>query len=1030
MVGVAIALAVVAASCTPANNTAPQNVGATRPAFHEPVVLASKNGVLEVTLTAHQSQAQLDTVAKPVQNMLLFAYAVNQGTASNGQMSADNLYPAPTLQVFPGETLIVHLNNALTGLSIRDFYNPAYTAKGQPVSIYPQQLTESPMNLHVHGLHVSPKGNSDNVLIHIPPGMANTYTYHIPKSMPQGAYWYHSHLHTITASQTYYGLAGLLAIGRTDGNLPVVTARNIPIRNMVLQYNAVFDRMDGLAQINNVNWPQYVSTLVPPSGGQLANGTYRPILAPTNFLQSQKGTRYFTVWWGGALSIHNYRGLFQFVPSNLQTFKSSSGTVVAADPSLPDYKRDVQFTVNGSFEPVLQVKPGQTEIWVLANVSDMAYMNVELTETATGRHPPIAIVGYDGNPSPAVHYPVRYNGTRLTIPPASRFAIAVTMPKNGGLQLDIPPLGRKKPMTALGILYTNNGTPNPPAELGTLTVNPPAISYVDGFFVFPTQTLLRAVPATGQGQTTPFVAGQRLNAYTSFKDLSQMTPNVKRTLLINGGFLNNHASASDPKAFVYAFAGNAFPNVALIQPRLGSVEEWTFINHNNDEHPMHVHVNDFQVTNTFDPAIGLRTGPEMWGEDNANVPAPKLGAEESLIAAGTLSMRTHFEDYIGLYVMHCHRLNHEDNGLMALVNVIPAVSAYAVGIAGTRGHPAQVNVYDGNGDRLIRTLTPFPGFEGVPTVAMGDVDGDGVLDLIVGSGKGQRPQVVVYSGAATAGKPSFETILARFSAFDANERSGVSVASAQIDGTTSDNIIVGSGGGARDRINVYRLAKAGTTPQLFASFAPYANDRSGVSLAVGFVDFMSGRNSIVTAPGAGGPGQVKVFAFSLLTPIDASGKPPQEVPMTTATFMPFGASYRGGVSLSTGWLDGAIGGAQSIIAAQRSGGTTVKVYSSGSALQGAPPMYLESPAAHDRMVDFNLVATFNPLASSSGLQLATTSTTTGADLLVSGVTADGQGRVMKYRLSRPSPNAITLRAVRVNTVGSWPGQQLAALGGY
>ena len=48
------------------------------------------------------------------------------------------------------------------------------------------------------------------------------------------------------------------------------------------------------------------------------------------------------------------------------------------------------------------------------------------------------------------------------------------------------------------------------------------------------------------------------------------------------------------------------------------------------------------------------------------------------IERGRLSIRTKFEDYTGIFVMHCHRLNHEDNGLMALVNVIPAVSTYAV----------------------------------------------------------------------------------------------------------------------------------------------------------------------------------------------------------------------------------------------------------------------------------------------------------------------------------------------------------------
>ena len=114
---------------------------AVRPEFSEPVVLASKDGVLEVRLTAHQGEARLDTVATPVKNLLVFGYEVIRGTASNGQMSGDNLYPAPTLQVFPGETLIVHLDNALTGLTIRDFFDPQYTPKGEEVPLYPAQMT-------------------------------------------------------------------------------------------------------------------------------------------------------------------------------------------------------------------------------------------------------------------------------------------------------------------------------------------------------------------------------------------------------------------------------------------------------------------------------------------------------------------------------------------------------------------------------------------------------------------------------------------------------------------------------------------------------------------------------------------------------------------------------------------------------------------------------------------------------------------------------------------------------------------------
>jgi len=279
-----------------------------------------------------------------------------------------------------------------------------------------------------------------------------------------------------------------------------------------------------------------------------------------------------------------------------------------------------------------------------------------------------------------------------------------------------------------------------------------AVSYADGFFLFPTQVLARATAAQPGGVMTPFVEGQSLGAYTSFVDLANTTPDFKRQILISGGFLNNMASVSDPKAFVYAFDGGAFPNVPLIQPRLNSVEEWRFVNHNNDEHPIHVHVNDFQVIEYFDPTTGLRTGPDKFAIDNANAPAPTMHGDQSVIQPGILTIRTRFG----------HRLNHEDNGLMALINVIPAVSIYAVAIPGAPGRPAEVRLYDGNGDRFVGTVILFPGYEGNVNVAMGDVDGDGILDLIVGVGKDHAPEVVVYAGASIRGKGTFGTELARF----------------------------------------------------------------------------------------------------------------------------------------------------------------------------------------------------------------------------------------------------------------------------
>jgi hypothetical protein len=151
--------------------------------------------------------------------------------------------------------------------------------------------------------------------------------------------------------------------------------------------------------------------------------------------------------------------------------------------------------------------------------------------------------------------------------------------------------------------------------------------------------------------------------------------------------------------------------------------------------------------------------------------------------------------------------------------------------------------------------------------------------------------------------------------------------------------------------------------------------------------------------------------------------------MSDAGFTPFGNTYRGGVSLATGWLTGAFGGAQSIVVSQLAGTGAVKVYSSGSGLQGEPTMYLSSPA-HDDPINFSAVSDFTPFVGSSGVRVATTSTTAGADLLVSGVASEGKSvQVVRYRLVRPNPKAVVLQPVSEGNVESASGSQPYALGG-
>ena len=65
-------------------------------------------------------------------------------------------------------------------------------------------------------------------------------------------------------------------------------------------------------------------------------------------------------------------------------------------------------------------------------------------------------------------------------------------------------------------------------------------------------------------------------------------------------------------------------------------------------------------------------------------------------------------------MVHCHRLNHEDNGLMATINVIPEVSTYAVAVPGSKGKPATVQVHDGNGDEVMAVRHAVPVLRGHP----------------------------------------------------------------------------------------------------------------------------------------------------------------------------------------------------------------------------------------------------------------------------------------------------------------------------
>ncbi|MFM6129993.1 MAG: multicopper oxidase domain-containing protein, partial [Sphaerospermopsis kisseleviana] len=824
-------------------------------------------------------------------------------------------------------------------------------------------------------------------------------------------------------------------------NIPSVTANNLPVRTMAVQYNYVFNRSGGQTVLNNPFWPADVSTLNPQFKDEklvtnpptslarmLERGTYQPSLAPINFLKSPVGTQYFTAWWVGKLSVNNNRGIFQYMPSNLQQFTGNDGTVIPANPGLADDDRDLQYTINGQFQPVISTPPGQTEIWVIGNFSDAAYVRVRIVNTDTGEPVPLSIVGKDGNPVPNVLGAYEGNGTVFLIEPASRVALAVTMPLKGGLRLEMPAFeetGGKlpDPIENVGILYTNKGK-RYSAVVGKITVDPAVVSYLDGFFYYPTQTLLTVEPAAGSGTTVDFPVGSPVGAYTSFVDLSGFKPTLDNqvTFTISGGFKNQNANTNDPNAFAYQFDGNQFPFIPIVQPRLNTTEQWKYLNYNNDQHPIHIHVNDYQTHRYFDPVANREILNVQAGEDNQNCPSPLYDTNSGyVLAPGVLSLRTEFQDFIGAYVFHCHRLNHEDNGLMAVINVIPEITAYAyaeVGLTNKSGvvtKPTEVVVVNQDTGTELGRVQPFGASVAAPVdVAMGDVNGDMVLDLIVGGGPGLQPVVKAYNGATGFVDLLFERVV-----FDAAFRGGVRVAAANIDGTQNgDNIIVGSGPGMRSSIVVLPsgVDQARTAP-FFSQWSPFGSFSGGIDIDAGLVE-ETGRNGIVAVKGPGGDALVKVFTFTLFKHLEGhSSSGHQSVshsgstrsPDMETSFRAFSGGFRNGLRVATGWVAGLEGGFSRIVLGEATNGNRVAVYTSGSRLNGHPKMYItgDNINGHSHGGMFVKAGEFETIPGAKGVDVATAAHPKSADLVVSG-SSGGRPLVTVYDVLRPSEKVDTL----------------------
>ncbi len=154
-----------------------------------------------------------------------------------------------------------------------------------------------------------------------------------------------------------------------------------------------------------------------------------------------------------------------------------------------------------------------------------------------------------------------------------------------------------------------------------------------------------------------------------------------------------------------------------------------------------------------------------------------------------------------------------------------------------RGGSPTVRVFDRLGAQQSQFLAYASSFTGGVEVATGDVDGDGTPEIVTGAGPGGGPHVRIFDKNGT--------VKAQFFAFDTTYRGGVRLTAADLDGDRKAEIIVVRG--AADQSEVRIFASNGTLKGSFAAFVPARR----VTMGVGSLDRDSdGRAELLV--GAGG----------------------------------------------------------------------------------------------------------------------------------------------------------------------------------
>jgi FtsP/CotA-like multicopper oxidase with cupredoxin domain len=284
----------------------------------------------------------------------------------------------------------------------------------------------------------------------------------------------------------------------------------------------------------------------------------------------------------------------------------------------------------------LKIRPQEKQLWCVLNASAITYLDLQML--VENKPQMLGVVSLDG-------IPINANGTsqnkiiwqsHVLMPPAGRVAIIVKGPAVGAAAslitrtIDTGPAGENDPTRPLATIV---GEPSAPEPSVLLTRTPAALP--------------RAIyPWLGDVKPARI---RKLYFTENPHDANDPSSRTDFYLTVEG---------QEPKLFD---PQNTIPNITVPQ---GDVEDWIIENRTRELHAFHIHQIHFILAEwngvpIDEPFLRDTVNVAYWDGTSPQFPSVRL--------------RMDFRDprIIGTFLYHCHLLEHEDGGMMGLIQVVP-----------------------------------------------------------------------------------------------------------------------------------------------------------------------------------------------------------------------------------------------------------------------------------------------------------------------------------------------------------------------